>query len=313
MADQVRVQQDGRVLTATLENPPDALMTPRMVEELDAVIRRADSDAGVGAVVLTGAHEDRFLAHYDVAQLLAASHRSPAVSVQQGEISARAVGALARVPRASGVLEKTPAAGVLELQRFHDTLSRIGRSGAVFIAALNGSSGGGGCELAWACDLRLMADGPYVLSQPEILMGFPPGGGATQRLGRLIGRAKALELMLEGSPVEPAEAERLGMVNRLVEPERLLEEAQSTARRLARRSKPAVAATKRAVLEGGSLGLDAGLRVEQGAFMATLASEPARRAMAAYVEHYERTGTLPAYDPDARARLLDGTFADLTS
>jgi enoyl-CoA hydratase/carnithine racemase len=277
------------------------------------VIRRADSDPGIGAVVITGAHEERFVAHYDVSELLAVSRRAPAVSSWQGEVSARAVGALERVPHAAAALERTPAAGVVELRRFHDTLSRIGRSGAVFIAAINGSSGGGGCELAWACDIRLMADGPYVLSQPEILMGFPPGGGATQRLARLIGRARALELMLEGGPVEAAEAERLGMVNRLVEPDGLLEEARATAERLARRSKAAVAGTKRAVLEGGSLGLEAGLRVEQGAFMATLGSEPARRAMAAYVEHYERTGVLPAYDPDARERLVDGTFVDLTT
>jgi enoyl-CoA hydratase len=91
------------------------------------------------------------------------------------------------------------------------------------------------------------------------------------------------------------------------------QEARATAARLARRSKPAVAATKRAVLEGGSLALADGPRVEQGAFMSTLASERSRRAMAAYVDHLERTGTLPAYDPEAGARLLDGTFVDLTT
>lgn len=313
MGEQVRVERDGRVLVATLDNPPHALMTARMVAELDDVVREADAEPGIGAVVLTGAHQERFLAHYDVAELLLASRRSPSVSRRQAELSIRVVAALERLPRTASALGRTPAAGVVELRRFHEVLLRIGRSGAVFVAAINGSAAGGACELAWACDLRLMADGPHFLAQPEILLGFPPGGGATQRLARLVGRARALELVLEGRPVAPTEAERIGLVHRLVEPARLLEEARATAARLARRSKAAVAATKRAVLEGGSLALEDGLRVEQGAFLSTLASEPSRRAMAAYLDELESTGRLPMYDRETRARLVDGTFVDMTA
>ena len=82
---------------------------------------------------------------------------------------------------------------------------------------------------------------------------------------------------------------------------------------MARRSKAAVGAVKRAVLEGGSMPLAAGLRLEQSEFLATLGSAPARRAMAAYVEHIERTGELPAYDQERRERLLDGTFVDMNA
>ena len=201
---------------------------------------------------------------------------------------------------------------MVDLHAFHATLNRLGASGAVWIAAINGAAMGGGCELSLACDLRLISAGG-ILGQPEILLGFPPGGGGTQRLSRLIGRARALEIILEGRPVEAEEALEIGMVHRVVEPEELLAAAVETAERLARRPKAAVGGVKRAVLEGGSMPLEAGLRLEQSEFLATLGSDPARRAMAAYVEHIERTGELPAYDEDARERLLDGTFVDMNA
>jgi enoyl-CoA hydratase len=247
-----------------------------------------------------------------VAELLALGREAPSVSPGQAAVGVGVAAALDLVPGLSDALTRTPAAALVTLRRFHDTLSGMGRSGAVWIAALNGSAMGGGCELALACDLRIMADGPFALGQPEILLGFPPGGGATQRLARLIGRGRALELVLEGRPVEPAEAERIGLVNRLVAPERLREEALATAERLARRPREAVALTKRAVLEGGSLALDAGLRMENAAFMATLGSAGARKAMEAYLAEQERLGDVPAYDEATRERLRDGTLVDFS-
>ena len=129
----------------------------------------------------------------------------------------------------------------------------------------------------------------------------------------MIGRARALEIILEGRPVEAEEALEVGMVHRVVQPDQLLAVAVETAERLARRSKAAVAAVKRSVLEGGSMSLAAGLGVEQSEFMATIGSDPSRRAMAAYVEHIERTGELPAYDAGLREQLQDGTFVDMNA
>jgi enoyl-CoA hydratase len=311
MAQQVRTERDGRVVVATLENPPHALMTREMIAQLGALVREVDADPGIGAVVLTGAHESRFLAHYDVAQLLEAARAAPSLSARQAAVGIRTVAALRRIPGSESAVGRTPAAGVLELRRFHQMLLDMQRSGAVFIAAINGSAMGGGCELSLACDLRLMADGPFLIGQPEILLGFPPGGGGTQRLPRLIGGARALELVLEGRPIEPKEAERIGLVHRLAAPAELLDEARATAARMARRSKPAVAAAKRAVLEGCSLPLEEGLRLEQAQFMSTLATEQAKRVMEAYVAHLEATGEVPAYDRDARESLIEGTFVDI--
>lgn len=312
MGAQVKLERDGRVIVATLDNPPHGLMTRVMVAELDALSREAQADDGIGAVVLTGAHPERFLAHYDVAELLAGAKASPSVSAGQARAIGGTVRGLGRVPGVGAALGRSPAAGVQELHAFHDMLSRLGQSGAVWIAAINGAAMGGGSELSLACDLRFITAGG-LLGQPEILLGFPPGGGGTQRLSRLIGRARALEIMLEGRPVEADEALEIGMVHRVVKPSELLNVARETAERLARRPKAAVAALKRAVLEGGSLPLAAGLRLEQSELLATLASEPAIRAMTAYVEQFERTGEVPAYDEETRQKLIDGTFVDMNA
>ena len=224
--------------------------------------------------------------------------------------SLRVVGALRRVRGIERALERTPAAGVVALERFHEIFLTMNRSGAVFVAAMNGSAMGGGCELALACDVRVMAEGDFGVGQPEILFGFPPGGGGTQRLARLLGSAKALRLVLDGGPVSPAEALRIGVIDELVPREDLLEHAMGVAARLGARPKAAVAACKRAVYEGGSLPLADGLRVERSEFMATLGTRVAEDAMAAYQDALERTGELPGYDREMLERALrSGRFS----
>ncbi len=305
----ISVEERGRVLVATLANPPHALMNEAIVHALDELVARADANDSVGAVVLTGAHESRFLAHYDVADLLAAAEDSPAIGPGLARTSLRAAGGLRRVPGAERALSRTPAAGLFELERFHGVLLRMQRSGAVWIAALNGSAQGGGCELSLACDFRWMADGDHLIGQPEILFGFPPGGGGTQRLTRMLGTSRALRLVLDGGPLTPAEALELGLIDRVVPPDELLDAAVAEAARLGSRSKAGVAATKRAVYEGASLPLAEGLRRERAEFMATLPTDEAKAAMRAYVEALERTGELPGYDREAmRAALERGRF-----
>jgi enoyl-CoA hydratase len=301
----LRVYQRGRVLVATLENPPHGLMDRGIVTALGALVRRADADDGVGAVVLTGSHPERFLAHYDVGELLSAARSGPAVGRRAAQASLRVVGALRRAPGMERLLERTPAAGIVALERFHEVLLGMNRSGAVYIAALNGSAMGGGCELSLACDARLMADGDFRIGQPEILFGFPPGGGGTQRLARLLGTAKALRLVLDGGPLTPAEALEIGLVDELVPREAVLDRAIALAARLGARPKPAVAACKRAVYEGGALPLADGLRVERAEFMATLGTPDAEDAMAAYQDGLKRTGELPGYDREAFGRTLE--------
>jgi enoyl-CoA hydratase/carnithine racemase len=300
----VRVQQRGRVLVATLDNPPHGLMDTGIVAGLAALVERADADGEVGAVVLTGAHPERFVAHYDVGELLVSARSGPTVGRRAAKVSLRIVAALRRVRGVERALERTPAAGVVALERFHEILLAMNRSGAVFVAALNGSAMGGGCELALACDVRVMAEGDFGVGQPEILFGFPPGGGGTQRLARMLGSSKALRLIIDGGPVSPAEALRIGLIDDLVPAEDLLERSIAVAERLGARTKAGVAACKRAVYEGGSLPLSLGLREEQSEFMATLGTAAAEDAMSAYQDALQRTDELPGYDPETLERAL---------
>jgi enoyl-CoA hydratase len=310
MPGTITVEERGRVLVATLANPPHGLMDRSMVEALAGVVGRAEADPEVGGVVLTGAHPERFVAHYDVGELLAGAEASPAAPPAALKASLRAVGGLRRVPGGEAALTRTPAAGLAQLERFHELFLRMNRCGAVFVAALNGSAMGGGSELALACDVRLMARGDHGIGQPEILLAFPPGGGGTQRLARLLGPAKALRVVLDGGPLTPEQAAELGLVDRIVEPGDLIDQAVAEAGRLGSRVKAAVASSKRAVYEGGSMTLAAGLRLERAEFMSGLVSAEAREAMRAYVDAIERTGELPIYDRDSLAAALDrGRFA----
>jgi enoyl-CoA hydratase/carnithine racemase len=297
-------EQSGRTLIATLANPPHGLMDSAVVEGLRALVARAEGDDEIGAVVLTGGHPERFIAHYDVRELLEGARTSPSVGPRAASASLRAVGALRRVPAVEGALERTPAAGLVALERFHEVLLAMNRSGVVYVAAINGSAMGGGCELALACDARLMAAGEGRIGQPEVLLGFPPGGGGTQRLARLLGSGPALRLVLDGGPLDPGAAAELGLVDEVVAPEELLDRAHALGERLGSRPKAAVGAAKRAVYEGGSLPLADGLRRERAEFLATLGSREADAAMAAYLEAFERTGDLPAYVPAELERAL---------
>jgi enoyl-CoA hydratase/carnithine racemase len=149
-----------------------------------------------------------------------------------------------------------------------------------------------------------MADGPYLIGQPEILLGFPPGGGGTQRLARLLGSGRALRLVLDGGPLSPTEAQEIGLVDELAPPDGIVESALAQAERWGRRPKMAVAAAKRAVYEGGSLPLSGGLRLERAEFLAALGTREAEEAMQAYLDALDQTGQLPAYDPASLAHAL---------
>ena len=298
----INVEQRGAVLIGTFDNPPHGLIDRGSVEALERLVTRAEGDE-IDAVVLTGSHPERFVAHYDVAELLAGASASPAVGARAVDVAQRTVSAARRIRGADRGLERTPLAGLVELQRFHEVFLRMNRCGAIFVAAINGSAQGGGSELALACDLRLMAGGDHGIGQPEVFLAFPPGGGGTQRLARLLGTAKALKIVLDGTPMRPNEAADLGLVDRVIPPDELLETAIAEGRRLGARPTAAIAAAKRAIYEGGSLPLTDGLRLEASQFMATITAPPAIRAMEAYVDQLERTGELPLYDPETIERV----------
>src|SRR6185312_5290290 len=149
------------------------------------------------------------------------------------------------------------------------------------LAAVAGFALGGGCELAMACDFILAAD-TAVFGQPEILLGTMPGAGGTQRLTRLVGKSKAMEMCLTGRRMDASEAERCGLVARVVAAAELQAEALKTAAKIASLSLPAVMMVKEAVQAAYETPLAEGLRFERRAFQSTFATEDRREGMAAF-------------------------------
>ena len=309
----VHAEREGRVMVVRLDNPPHNFMTGEMVGELDALVRLVEEDATVGAVVITGAPDDVFITHFDVAEILRGSGVATRALVGPASGGLRAVGALRWLPGSDEALSRTPAAGIVGLLAIHDLFNRMNRTDKVFVAAINGLALGGGFELALACDIRIMADGGLPIGLPETTIGLIPGAGGTQRLTHLLGAGRALELMLEGRPVLAEEALALGLVSRVVKPDALMDEAFATAARLARRSPSAVKQLKRAVYQGARRPFPDGLQIERAAFVNASSSPEAQRAMVAYLDEIERVGDA---GPHETLRTLeafrDGTAVDTT-
>lgn len=294
----VQLEQDQRVLTARCATPPLDFATSALLRDLDQLTRTVDRDSSVGAVVLTGSVDGRFLTHADPLELgamidlphppLSAALLRPAVRLQS--IVLRLPGLARVIERHGGAVGK----GLVWGYRWKRTILRMNRSRAVYLAAINGPTLGGGHELALACDLRYAADTDGILlGQIETLAGLIPGGGGTQRLPRILGTSRAIEHMLEGTPITARRAYELGLIHKLVEPDRLLAETQATAARLARRSPVAVAALKRSVYFAASRPLARGLDHELAGFLAAGSARGMTRTTTAFREDLDRYGDTP--------------------
>jgi len=234
--DTLRLEQDARVLTAHYSSPPLNFATTAFLRDLDRLTRAVDRDPTVGAVVLTGGVEGRFLTHADPRELAGLQKVPlPALPMRAVEPGVLVLNAVLRLPGLAWAVERlggAPGKAIVWGFRWKRTILRMNRSGVVFLAAINGPALGGGHEIALACDLRYAADAAHVrLGQIESLVGVMPGGGGSQRLLRMLGTARALEHMLEGRPLTAEESRELGLVHRVVPADELLAETQRTAAR----------------------------------------------------------------------------------
>ena len=151
------------------------------------------------------------------------------------------------------------------------------------IAAVNGFALGGGCEVAMACSIRL-ASANAQFGQPEINLGIIPGYGGTQRLPRLVGMGRALEILMTGEAISAEEAFRIGLVNKVCEPDALMAEARALARKLASKSRPALEFILEAAHGGSEAGLDAGLALETEKFGLVNSTEDSQEGLRAFIE-----------------------------
>lgn len=281
-SEQIRIEQSGRVLTATLVNPPHNFITTQMVRELAALLDRVDADTGIGAVVLTGGVEHAFITHFDVGEIFEGGEKvGKPLSPKAARQVLRLVGALRAVPGLEARIQQSPLGGIVNLMRMHEVFHRIETSPAAFIAAINGRAYGGGFELALACDFRLMARGPGRLALIELLHGLIPGAGGTQRLTHMLGAARARELILDSRALSAEDAHALGLVEAPLSAAELLPQAQTLAERLAQRSRTAVAAAKQAI---AATAPEAGYLAERVGFLAAASSPATDTALRSYYE-----------------------------
>jgi enoyl-CoA hydratase len=243
----VRVERrDDGVALVTLDRPKTNALSIGLLERLRGVVAELGADPP-GALVLWGGPRV-FSAGADVTEL-SEFHRAAAVT-----------GA------------------------FHVLTEELAGLPRVTIAAITGYALGGGLELALACDLRVVSD-DVRLGQPEIRLGIIPGGGATQRLPRLVGTSRAKDLILTGRQVRAEEALRIGLVDRVVPRDSVLDEAVALGAELAAGPLAAQAVAKRAIDAGAALALKDGLDLEASAFVAVFETEDARRGVASFLEH----------------------------
>ncbi len=231
MGNFTKLGVEDRLAIVTIDRPPVNALNAELVEELARAFEEIGLRKDVGAVIVTGGGEKSFVAGADIAEFV---EKSGLEMRRFSEAGIRMTAAIERMPQ--------PA-----------------------IAAINGYALGGGCEIALACDIRIASDRAK-LGQPEVNLGVIPGFGGTQRLTRLVGAGWASELILTGDPIDAATAERIGLVNRVVPPEKLMEEATGLARKILARGPRAVALSKAAIHQALETSLSAGLSFETEAF-----------------------------------------------
>ena len=255
--ENLKVEDHGHVVICILTNPPTHTFTSKSLMEVHDFLDQMEKKKDLRVLAFTGEGEDVFIKHYEVGEL--------ADSAEKNISEAKEVSAGYSPPK--------------ELHHFHKMLLRLRDIEAIVIAGINGNTAGGGCEFSLGCDLRIMSEGPYAIGLPETSVGILPGGGGTQRLARLIGSSRALDLILHARLLSPQEAFEFGLINKLVPHERFREELMTYCSDLASRAPIALRQVKKIIHKGLDKTLEEGLLMEQEAFDVTMRSNDAAKAM----------------------------------
>ncbi|HEX8407938.1 MAG TPA: enoyl-CoA hydratase-related protein [Thermoanaerobaculia bacterium] len=248
--ENVKTENRDGVLIITVDRPKVLnALNAQTVEEIGQAFAAARDDDSVRVVILTGAGEKAFVAGADINELAT----------------------------------MTPITGKETAERGQRTFLSIERFPKPVIAAVNGFALGGGCELALACHIRIASDKAQ-LGLPEVTLGIIPGYGGTQRMARLLGKGKALELILTGDRIKADEAERIGLVNKVVPADQLMTVAEEMARTIAKRGPLAVRCAIEAVMSGSEMPFAEGQFLEATLFGLLASTADMKEGMTAFLE-----------------------------
>jgi enoyl-CoA hydratase len=247
--DNISVEKKAALAYLTV-NRPKALnaLNKATLEEIGAALEDIRGDAGISGLIVTGAGGKAFVAGADITEIASISSVEASAFTRRG-------------------------------QAVFDLLENLGKPS---VAAVDGFALGGGCELAMACTLRVATESAR-FGQPEVKLGVIPGFGGTQRLPRLVGRGRALQMILTGEPIDAQEAHRIGLVNEIVPTEKLLERAAEILRKIGANAPLAVRFSIEAVNRGLQASQSEGLVIESALFAVCASSEDKREGTAAFI------------------------------
>lgn len=249
--ENIIVEREDNIGIITLNRPPANPLNLAIIDELGAVLTEWEKEKTVRAIIITGAGEKVFSAGFDV----------------------KTIG--------------TPD-GAKAAVRGRVVFRHIERYPKPVIAALNGSAFGGGCELAMSCHFRIMVNSERVTTgQPEIDLGIVPGWGGTQRLPRLVGKTKALEMLLLGTRVSAPEALSIGLITRMSQPGQLMNDAKELAKTLAKKAPIAMQTILDAIMRGLETTTDQGLKIEEEGWQRVEKTKDAKEGIKAFIEKRE--------------------------
>ena len=257
----LRIEDKGHYIICHLSNPPTHTLTSSGVSEIHKFLDEVEKKNDLRVLAFTGEGHGVFIKHYEVGELADTAEKNLESNNSQEES--------------------------IELHSLHRLLLRLRDLSAIVVAGINGNTAGGGCEFSLGCDLRIMSDGNYLIGLPETSVGILPGGGGTQRLSRLIGSSRALDLILHAKLLKPKEAYNLGIINKLIPEDRFSEELNLYCEDLANRAPIALSQVKKIIHQGMEMTLEESLLLEQKAFGVTMNSKDAARAMRSLLDAKE--------------------------
>jgi len=248
----LRIAKDNRVAIVTIDKPPANTLDFALYDEIMSLVGQLEEDDSVRAVVVTSAHPKLFISGADIKDMES--------------------------------YDRSPGPMTERVRKAQTTFLRLQRLAKPTVGAITGHALGGGCEFSLCLDFRVMMRGGPTIGLPEVNLGLVPGGGGTQRLSRLVGRSKALELLMLGSRLDADEALAAGLVTSVgIDSENTMSQALQLAARLADQAPIAVRLIKQAVNEGLDGDLERGLRLERTAVVTALLSDDSREGVAAFL------------------------------